>query len=210
VLQRRRSPRRAKRQGASIISGEKGVRLPCSIWDISEGGARLAAPHPEKLPSTFTLLLNSDGPTTKYCRVAWRTNSQVGVQFVDASYHETSAPSLRPPARQSSPAGAAPAPELGKLSMGSSAALRRSGTLSEVGRREVSAVSSLAGLLVIVLMGVTALFYYAASRMGDEEASWTRDVCDSARNLCAHPEITGISAFIIVLIFMATRGMDRE
>jgi PilZ domain-containing protein len=193
------------------VSGEKGVRLPCSIWDISDNGARLAAPHPEKLPSTFTLLLNSDGSSTKYCRVAWRSNSQVGVEFVDASYRETSAPSLRPSVARSSPAGAAPAAELSKLSMSpQSTSFRRSGTLSDLGRREVSAVSSLAGLLVILLMGVTALFYYAASRMGEEEASWTRDVCDSARNLCAHPEITGISAFIIILIFMATRGMDRE
>ena len=193
------------------MSVEKGARLPCSIWDISEDGARLAAPHPERLPSTFTLLLNSDGSTTKYCRVAWRSNSHVGVQFVDASYRETSAPSLRPPVGRSSPAGSAPAAELSKLSMGSQAAsFRRAGTLSEVGRREVSPLSFLAGLLVILLMGVTALFYYAAARMGEEEASWTRDVCDSARNLCAHPEITGISAFIIILIFMATRGMDRQ
>ena len=193
------------------MSVEKGVRLPCSIWDISEGGARLAAPHPDRLPPTFTLLLNSDGSTTKYCRVAWRSNSQVGVQFVDASYRETSAPSLRPPVGRSSPAGAASAAELSKLSMGSPAAsFRRAGTLSDVGRREVSPLSFLAGLLVILLMGVTALFYYAAARMGEEEASWTRDVCDSARNLCAHPEITGISAFIIILIFMATRGMDRQ
>jgi len=191
------------------VSVEKGARLPCSIWDISEDGARLAAPHPERLPSTFILLLNSDGP--KYCRLAWRSNSHVGVQFVDASYQETSAPSLRPPGGRSSPGGAAPAAELSKLSMGPQAAsFRRAGTLSEVGRREVSPLSFLAGLLVILLMGVTALFYYAAARMGEEEASWTRDVCDSARNLCAHPEITGISAFIIILIFMATRGMNRE
>jgi PilZ domain len=193
------------------VSGEKGVRLPCSIWDISEDGARLAAPHPERLPSTFTLLLNSDGSATKYCRVAWRSKSHVGVQFVDASYQETSAPPLRSPVGRSSPKGAVPAAELSKLSMGPQAAsLRRAGTLSDVGRREVSALSSLAGLLVILLMGVTALFYYAASRMGDEEASWTRDVCDSARNLCEHPEITGISALLIILIFIATRGMGRE
>jgi len=191
------------------VSGENGVRLPCSIWDISEHGARLAAPHPERLPSTFILLLNSDGP--KYCRLAWRSNSHVGVQFVDASYRETSAPSLRPPGGRSSAGGTAPAAELSKLSMSPQAAsFRRAGTLSEVGRREVSPLSFLAGLLVILLMGVTALFYYAAARMGEEEASWTRDVCDSARNLCAHPEITGISAFIIILIFMATRGMNRE
>jgi len=191
------------------VSGENGVRLPCSIWDISEHGARLAAPHPERLPSAFILLLNSDGP--KYCRLAWRSNSHVGVQFVDASYRETSAPSLRPPGARSSPGGTAPAAELSKLSMSPQAAsFRRAGTLSEVGRREVSPLSFLAGLLVILLMGVTALFYYAAARMGEEEASWTRDVCDSARNLCAHPEITGISAFIIILIFMATRGMNRE
>ena len=59
------------------MSAEKGVRLPCSIWDISEEGARLAAPHPERLPSTFTLLLSSDGTATKYCRVAWRSKSHL-------------------------------------------------------------------------------------------------------------------------------------
>ena len=63
-------------------------------------------------------------------------------------------------------------------------------------------MSSLAGLLVILLMGVTALFYYAASRMGDEEASWTRDVCDSARNLCGHPEDNRHLCSVIILIFI--------
>jgi hypothetical protein len=211
VLQRRRSSRIAKRRGASIASGGKGARVPCSIWDISDHGARLAAPHPETLPSTFTLLLNSDGTSTKYCRVAWRSNTHVGVQFVDASFGETCAPPLRPPAARSSPAAAPPAAELGKLTMGPQlASLRRAGAFSESSSHGVSGLSSLAGLFVTLLIGATALFYYAASRMGDEETSWTRDVCDSARNLCEHPEITGISALIMILVFMARKGMDRE
>ncbi len=55
------------------------------IWDISTGGARLAAGRSKSLPATFTLITSKDGKSRYHCRVAWRNEGLLGVQFVQAS-----------------------------------------------------------------------------------------------------------------------------
>ena len=82
IRESRRSRRMPKRQGAWI--GLQGGRIPCVIWDQSAEGARLAAPRSKKLPDTFTLLLSRDGKSRRFCRVAWRSDTQVGIQFIEA------------------------------------------------------------------------------------------------------------------------------
>jgi hypothetical protein len=224
VLQRirdlRRSPRIPKRQAASIAPGSNGARLPCTIWDISEHGARLAAPHPKSLPATFTLFLSKDGSSRKYCRVAWRSDAQVGVQFVEGGDDdEVSSPSFRPgvhrlsqlPSQRPSPPGSAKVGgpnqfvSLQKISVQANGAAR-----SGSSARRGAGPSFLAALLVTALIAATGVFYYAASFIGDEETSWANDVCGGARNFCEHPEITGISALLVVFIFMAAKGMQRD
>jgi hypothetical protein len=37
----------------------------------------------EKVPENFILALSADGAATRYCRVVWRTDKQVGVEFVE-------------------------------------------------------------------------------------------------------------------------------
>jgi hypothetical protein len=57
--------------------------VPCVIWDISDGGARLAVAHPiATLPPTFTLALASAGRVTRKCQVVWTDTRFVGVRFV--------------------------------------------------------------------------------------------------------------------------------
>src|ERR1700755_1134481 len=92
--EQRRAKRVPKRQGAWIAPGANGIRVPCTIWDISEGGARLAAPRPKVLPTHFILLLSHDGTARRFCRIVWRSETQIGVQFVEE--HELELDVARP------------------------------------------------------------------------------------------------------------------
>ena len=54
---------------------------PFGLVDCSTGGARLLVDNPNDVPETFTLVQR--GPVAAWwkCRVAWRTESQIGVTF---------------------------------------------------------------------------------------------------------------------------------
>jgi hypothetical protein len=56
----------------------------CVLWDLSEGGARLAVAHPEELPDEVTITLGRDVPVVAgtTCRVVWRSKEQIGLEFV--------------------------------------------------------------------------------------------------------------------------------
>ena len=56
---------------------------PCTIVDISGGGARIAVPAPHNLPEEFLLVLA--GPNIKRrTRIAWRGDKEIGVSYVGA------------------------------------------------------------------------------------------------------------------------------
>lgn len=63
--------------------GDGSASTACEIIDISAGGARLRPLmcSPDVLPESFTLLLSSCGRVRRVCRVAWRSESDLGVQF---------------------------------------------------------------------------------------------------------------------------------
>ncbi len=63
--------------------GDGSASTACEILDISEGGARLRPLMcaPDLLPDRFTLLLSACGRVRRTCRVAWRSKSDLGVQF---------------------------------------------------------------------------------------------------------------------------------
>jgi hypothetical protein len=79
----RRVRRRPLRRAAKVIFGSGGRSLPCVIWDISEGGGRLAVAYPTAdLPRSFTLLLSKDSTAARRCEVVWIDRRFVGVKFV--------------------------------------------------------------------------------------------------------------------------------
>ena len=81
-LEQRRA-KRTPRRNAAWIELTGGARIPCVVWDISDGGARLAAPRPSELPPAFKLLTR-DGDSERLCQVVWRSDKQIGVQFIQA------------------------------------------------------------------------------------------------------------------------------
>ena len=81
--EKRREVRRLVQQAAALDVGNDGPRIPCVLWDISEGGARLAPQQcgPWELPDKFFLLL-AGGSVRRACEVRWRDERFAGVQFV--------------------------------------------------------------------------------------------------------------------------------
>ena len=81
--EKRKTQRRPMRRAAEVILGEHEPPVRCVIWDISDGGARLAVAHPlETLPRTFTLALFKDRSVQRNCEVVWINSRYVGVRFV--------------------------------------------------------------------------------------------------------------------------------
>jgi len=54
----------------------------CTVLDLSDIGARLANELPLQVPDKFTLLLTADGGLRRQCEVVWRSESAVGVRFL--------------------------------------------------------------------------------------------------------------------------------
>jgi hypothetical protein len=56
--------------------------VPCTISDVSSGGARLQFRSAKDTPEHFSLLLSPTAQTSKPCRVVWRTRDAIGVEFL--------------------------------------------------------------------------------------------------------------------------------
>jgi len=65
------------------LSRTKGEQLlECVVWDESRTGARLAFDAPGIIPDTFYLYMSLDFTSRRYCRVVWRSDKQIGVEFL--------------------------------------------------------------------------------------------------------------------------------
>lgn len=79
----RKHRRQPMRRAAAVILQAAGNPIRCVIWDMSDGGARLAIAHPAAaLPRTFSLLLMKDAGVRRNCEVVWTDSRFVGVKFI--------------------------------------------------------------------------------------------------------------------------------
>ena len=69
-------------RGAKIILERRSSVIHCTVQNITSTGACLKVANTFGLPDIFELTFEH-GRTRRACRVAWRTNDQVGVAFVD-------------------------------------------------------------------------------------------------------------------------------
>jgi PilZ domain len=86
LLQRqdqRKARRRPMRRAAVVSFAPVGKPLSCVVWDMSEGGARLAIACPTAdVPREFQLVLTRDGSVRRNCAVVWTNARFVGVKFL--------------------------------------------------------------------------------------------------------------------------------
>jgi len=78
----RRSVRHRTFLGATIVHGDEMLTQACSVRDWSDHGAKLEAPPLPVLPPTFWLL-DRRSPVALECRIVWRREALLGVEFTD-------------------------------------------------------------------------------------------------------------------------------
>jgi len=93
--EKRKNPRRLVSYPAFIDLGDGQPAIKCSLCDASQEGAQLAVANPEALPDEFVLALSSDGAARRRCRVTWRAEDSIGVEFLKDL--KKSARAIRPP-----------------------------------------------------------------------------------------------------------------
>ena len=89
--ERRQSQRRRVLKGGVVAFNDRHVTLPCSVRDISDGGARLRIEGSMTAPDTFELIIDIDGLEAS-CEVVSRRGNEVSVRFL-------SPPRMVPPRR---------------------------------------------------------------------------------------------------------------
>jgi hypothetical protein len=77
----RRVARRRVLKGAKIAFGRAGI-IDVTMRNISDRGACLRVASPVGIPDTFNLVM-VDGQI-RPCRLVWRKEKEIGVEFADA------------------------------------------------------------------------------------------------------------------------------
>ncbi|MEO8667441.1 MAG: dihydrodipicolinate synthase family protein [Bauldia sp.] len=88
----RHSRRNRTLRAGRIIFNSGYSSLNCSVRNISEGGALLQVPGMVGIPREFELSI--DGDTARPCRVAWRKEDRMGVEFIAALSDPDAGPQL--------------------------------------------------------------------------------------------------------------------
>ena len=74
----------------SILTKKGRSERPCTVYNLSNGGAKLSGIMAETLPNTFMLRLLPQNGLVKKCRVIWRTKHEVGIEFLESFRLQTS------------------------------------------------------------------------------------------------------------------------
>lgn len=80
MMDKRASPRHRTLKGAHIVFNNGASTIDCIVRDLSETGARLKVTTVLGIPDLFDLLIEGEG-IPRPCRVARRSNSEIGVSF---------------------------------------------------------------------------------------------------------------------------------
>jgi hypothetical protein len=79
---RRRDARKEISRSAMLDFGRMVPKRPCTIKDISEGGARLHVGLLIDLPNRFSLLVSPARTVRRECQLVWASEFEVGIKFV--------------------------------------------------------------------------------------------------------------------------------
>jgi len=84
-MEKREVPRHKCFLRAFVYFEGRSTAVDCVVRDISSLGARLAFVSTAYIPDTFELTFDS-AHTLRPCRVAWRTDTQIGVEFQGTTF----------------------------------------------------------------------------------------------------------------------------
>ena len=104
--EKRKNLRRTIDYPAFLDLGDGSPPRPCKLRDASAEGAQLSVADPKRLPDEFILALSFDGAARRRCRVMWRTDDQIGVEFLKDK--KTMRPAMPPPVTGGSQPAAPP------------------------------------------------------------------------------------------------------
>lgn len=84
-VERRKWPRHTVNQPVMMMGDGGTMIAPCTMVDVSAGGARLRLDNDVSVPNQFNLMLSKFNLTLKRrCLIAWRNDKHMGVQFLNA------------------------------------------------------------------------------------------------------------------------------
>jgi hypothetical protein len=81
----RKSRRRIVRHPAMILNSDKSIIGQCTMLDVSANGAKIKLQVGDQVPDKFILVLSKGGKVSRLCKVSWRKETEIGVQFVVGS-----------------------------------------------------------------------------------------------------------------------------
>ena len=81
--ERRRELRGRTLRSGKIVFNSKQSVIDCIVRDLSDGGACLQVNATTAVPPSFELIVDGDEPS-RSSRVAWRSDTRIGVEFLDA------------------------------------------------------------------------------------------------------------------------------
>ena len=90
--------RKSRRRPISYLAKlelRPGKAVGCILSDISDTGARIDVPYPDKVPDRFRLWLTATGTARRTCTVVWRKAHQMGVKF-ERALSDTQRATLQP------------------------------------------------------------------------------------------------------------------
>jgi hypothetical protein len=79
---KRRSPRLRTMKGASLLLPGSASAFSCVMRNLSEHGALIELPSTIGIPAAV-ILQTQDGTLKRPARVAWRTETRLGLEFTD-------------------------------------------------------------------------------------------------------------------------------
>ena len=83
--ERRKWPRRTVNQPVLMAQDDGRMIAPCTMVDVSAGGARLRLDAEVPVPNEFNLMLSKfNAGLKRRCLIAWRDERQMGVRFLNA------------------------------------------------------------------------------------------------------------------------------
>jgi hypothetical protein len=80
--EKRRSPRKHLRYPGEIDIGDGSALRKCLLSDISDTGARVMIEKPDEIPDKVMLLLGHERGARRRCKVVWREDKQIGLEFL--------------------------------------------------------------------------------------------------------------------------------